>query len=170
MRLLRRGPITQMNKIIRTLVGADLSRPAPIIAFNKLFGTSVGADLSCPPPIYRPQWIFRYPDYSVNVHYRAQAERVGFEPTRACTLPLFESGTFDHSDISPRRSIAYLSGYSKHNQGVRPRSPTVGAEEGFARGTSPTDLSRPRPATGKPFGPLLPGAWPVFRRTRQASQ
>ena len=47
--------------------------------------------------------------------YRALAERVGFEPTRACTLPLFESGTFDHSDISPRRSIAYLSTYGKHN-------------------------------------------------------
>ena len=109
----------QMNKIIRTSVGADLSCPPPIIAFNKLFGTSVGADLSRPAPIYRPRWIFRYPDYLVNVHYRALAERVGFEPTRACTLPLFESGTFDHSDISPRRSIAYLSGYSKHNQGVR---------------------------------------------------
>src|SRR6266516_6244871 len=108
--------------------------------------------------------------------FRSGAERVGFEPTRACTLPLFESGTFDHSDISPRRSIAYLSGYSKHNQllfassRASTRSPTVGAEEGLARGTSPTDLSRPRPATGKPFGPLLPGAWPVFRRTRQASQ
>src|SRR5712691_4890875 len=45
--------------------------------------------------------------------YRALAERVGFEPTRACTLPLFESGTFDHSDISPPRSIAYLPGYDK---------------------------------------------------------
>ena len=30
------------------------------------------------------------------------AERVGFEPTRACTLPLFENGTFGHSDTSPR--------------------------------------------------------------------
>ena len=39
------------------------------------------------------------------------AERVGFEPTRAFTLPLFESGTFDHSDISPLRSIAYPPGY-----------------------------------------------------------
>ena len=76
---------------------------------NQFIRTLVGADLSCPPPI------FRYPDYLVNMHYRALAERVGFEPTRACTLPLFESGTFDHSDISPRRSIAYLSGYSKHN-------------------------------------------------------
>ena len=35
---------------------------------------------------------------------------MGFEPTRACTLPLFESGTFDHSDISPLRSIAYPPG------------------------------------------------------------
>src|SRR5579872_1232276 len=39
------------------------------------------------------------------------AERVGFEPTRAFTLPLFESGTFDHSDISPLRSIAYSPGH-----------------------------------------------------------
>ena len=39
------------------------------------------------------------------------AERVGFEPTRAFTLPLFESGTFDHSDISPLRSIAYPPGH-----------------------------------------------------------
>ena len=30
------------------------------------------------------------------------AERVVFEPTRACTLPLFENGTFGHSDTSPR--------------------------------------------------------------------
>ena len=29
------------------------------------------------------------------------AERVGFEPTRTCALPLFESGTFNHSDTSP---------------------------------------------------------------------
>jgi hypothetical protein len=44
-------------------------------------------------------------------HYETppEAERVGFEPTRACTLPLFESGTFDHSDISPCRSITYPS-------------------------------------------------------------
>jgi hypothetical protein len=42
------------------------------------------------------------------------AERVGFEPTRACTLPLFESGTFDHSDISPPWSITYLAGCGKH--------------------------------------------------------
>jgi hypothetical protein len=42
------------------------------------------------------------------------AERVGFEPTRACTLPLFESGTFDHSDISPPWSITYLSSCGKH--------------------------------------------------------
>src|SRR5438067_6412844 len=42
------------------------------------------------------------------------AERVGFEPTRAFTLPLFESGTFDHSDISPCKSIAYLPIPDKH--------------------------------------------------------
>jgi hypothetical protein len=35
--------------------------------------------------------------------YASVAERVGFEPTRTCTLPLFESGTFNHSDTSPIR-------------------------------------------------------------------
>jgi hypothetical protein len=29
------------------------------------------------------------------------AERVGFEPTMSCPIPLFESGTFNHSVISP---------------------------------------------------------------------
>ena len=29
------------------------------------------------------------------------AERVGFEPTVPCGTPDFESGTFDHSAISP---------------------------------------------------------------------
>src|SRR5215467_1319131 len=50
----------------------------------------------------------------LSVIYYGLAERVGFEPTRACTLPLFESGTFDHSDISPRPSIAYLQSNGKH--------------------------------------------------------
>src|SRR5436305_2662100 len=45
---------------------------------------------------------------------QGQAERVGFEPTRACTLPLFESGTFDHSDISPLCSITYGSPCDNH--------------------------------------------------------
>jgi len=30
---------------------------------NQLIQTLVGADLSRPSPIYRPRWIFRYPDY-----------------------------------------------------------------------------------------------------------
>ncbi len=46
----------QMNQFIRTLVGADLSRPAPI---------------------YRPRWIFRSPDYLVNVHECAHGEAMG---------------------------------------------------------------------------------------------
>jgi hypothetical protein len=33
------------------------------------------------------------------------AERVGFEPTLAETRPLFESGTINHSDTSPRASF-----------------------------------------------------------------
>ena len=36
------------------------------------------------------------------------AERVGFEPTRAFkALPIFEIGTFNHSDTSPRRESLY---------------------------------------------------------------
>ena len=46
-------PIMQIDEFIRTLVGADLSRP---------------------PPIYRPRWIFRYPDYLVNMHHCARPE------------------------------------------------------------------------------------------------
>ncbi len=34
-------------------------------------------------------------------------------PRGLFTLPLFESGTFDHSDISPRRSITYLFFFGK---------------------------------------------------------
>ena len=30
------------------------------------------------------------------------AERVGFEPTDASTSPVFKTGSFNHSDISPR--------------------------------------------------------------------
>src|SRR6266487_5940983 len=37
--------------------------------------TLVGADLSCPAPMYRPRWIFQYPDYLVNVHYRRDRRR-----------------------------------------------------------------------------------------------
>jgi hypothetical protein len=33
------------------------------------------------------------------------AEREGFEPSRACTLPLFESGQFNHSCTSPHGYI-----------------------------------------------------------------
>ncbi len=39
--------------------------------FDKIIRTPVGADLSRPPPIYRPRWIFRSPDYCVNLHNRA---------------------------------------------------------------------------------------------------
>ncbi len=40
-----------------------------------------------------------------------KAERVGFEPTRVFrTLPLFESGSINHSDISPAHSISYPPG------------------------------------------------------------
>ena len=35
------------------------------------------------------------------------AERVGFEPTDACASPVFKTGSFDHSDISPFRSLWY---------------------------------------------------------------
>ena len=29
------------------------------------------------------------------------AERVGFEPTRACALPVFKTGAINHSTTSP---------------------------------------------------------------------
>ena len=32
---------------------------------------------------------------------RYVAERVGFEPTDACTSPVFKTGSFNRSDISP---------------------------------------------------------------------
>ena len=51
----------QMNQFIRT----------------RVIRTLVGADLSCPAPIYRPRWIFRYPDYVVNVHEYAHGEAMG---------------------------------------------------------------------------------------------
>ena len=38
---------------------------------------------------------------------RELAERVGFEPTDAFTSPVFKTGSFDHSDISPFRSLWY---------------------------------------------------------------
>ena len=33
---------------------------------------------------------------------KSVAERVGFEPTDASTSPVFKTGSFNHSDISPR--------------------------------------------------------------------
>ena len=36
------------------------------------------------------------------VNFLFMAEKVGFEPTVAFATPLFESGTFNHSDTSPQ--------------------------------------------------------------------
>ena len=33
--------------------------------------------------------------------WRILAERVGFEPTDPCRSPVFKTGSFNHSDISP---------------------------------------------------------------------
>src|SRR5260370_21817049 len=90
-------------------------------------------------------------------HYETppgEAERVGFEPTRACTLPLFESGTFDHSDISPPRSIAYLPGYDKppssfassNNRGL-----DAAAQLHCAAASSPRLLLEPLPSYFRNF-------------------
>ena len=38
--------------------------------FHELIRTAVGADLSRPPPIYRPRWLSRYLDYFVQCHHR----------------------------------------------------------------------------------------------------
>ena len=49
-------------------------------------------------------------------HYETPPERRERDsnPRRLLTLPLFESGTFDHSDISPRTNITHLCGCGKH--------------------------------------------------------
>ena len=42
-----------------------------------------------------------------DAHNSLLAESEGFEPSKAFTLPLFESGTFNLSDNSPRRNSHY---------------------------------------------------------------
>ncbi len=46
-----------------------------IMQINKIFRSPVGADLSRPPPIYRPSVHFPVPDYFVKSHYRAPTFR-----------------------------------------------------------------------------------------------
>ena len=43
-----------------------------------------------------------------NIPDNKVAERVGFEPTEACTSPVFKTGSFNRSDISPQRKGAVL--------------------------------------------------------------
>src|SRR3989344_835157 len=46
------------------------------------------------------------------------AEREGFEPSRPCGLPLFESGTFDHSDTSPVRKQYHFLPFGSKNRTI----------------------------------------------------
>src|SRR5579884_2022283 len=56
-------------------------------------------------------------------------------PRGLFTLPLFESGTFDHSDISPPRSIAYVAPVGKHfTRLIRPVLPLDRASGRIASG------------------------------------
>ena len=77
-------------------------------------------------------------------------------------------GKFDHPWL--RSALLLERGLVLASSRASTWNATVGAEEGLARGTSPTELPRPLQATGRPFGPLLPGAWPVCRRTQQVVQ
>ena len=43
------------------------------------------------------------------------AQRGGFEPPKAFTLPIFETSTFNHSDISANKYTTFFE-YSKLNQ------------------------------------------------------
>jgi hypothetical protein len=38
-------------------------------------------------------------------HFLKTAEGVGFEPTRACALPVFKTGAINHSTTPPRFSF-----------------------------------------------------------------
>ena len=62
--------------------------------------------LSQPTPLagepLRPLGYFSKPKNAFSIlPVEKMAERVGFEPTDACTSPVFKTGSFDHSDISP---------------------------------------------------------------------
>ena len=37
----------------------------------------------------------------IHMCFLKMAERVGFEPTETCASPVFKTGSFNHSDISP---------------------------------------------------------------------
>ena len=37
----------------------------------------------------------------IHMNLQKVAERVGFEPTETCASPVFKTGSFNHSDISP---------------------------------------------------------------------
>ena len=46
----------------------------------------------------RPLGYFRRSGFT----FEKLAERVGFEPTGTCAPPVFKTGSFNHSDISPQ--------------------------------------------------------------------
>ena len=59
------------------------------------------------------------------------AERGRFELPVTCATPLFESGTINHSDTSPRESVASRDGskeFTIHDRSVRGTEP---ARRGF---------------------------------------
>ena len=44
-----------------------------------------------------------------NFFQKALAEREGFEPPVPCSTPVFKTGAFDHSAISPCKCVAVLA-------------------------------------------------------------
>ena len=55
------------------------------------------------------------------------AEREGFEPSKAFTLPLFESGQFNHSCISPILDFDSFFWYTRQDSNLWPSAPQADA-------------------------------------------
>ena len=52
--------------------------------------------------------------------YEKMAERVGFEPTETCASPVFKTGSFNRSDISPLRcrSVHHAGTFILYHKGI----------------------------------------------------
>gem|GEM_PF-5240175 len=55
--------------------------------------------IACETVIHHIYWTGEYENFSLTLKFLA--DEVGFEPTRACTLPVFKTGAFNHSATHP---------------------------------------------------------------------
>ena len=78
-----------------------LDEPCPIFIWRGRRDLNPRAGFIQPTPLagepLRPLGYFR----RSMVFYEKMAERVGFEPTETCASPVFKTGSFNRSDISP---------------------------------------------------------------------